>query len=531
MNGKWHRYRDCPGFAHVGSINYWAEKVCRRFSRKAQPEFMERWKKQAKEAELFDIATDSDIEANIDETPQAASSSIEQAGQPRQQQDGQDDDDYFYMLAEMIEMEKDGIQVVWLRGLSLKTAKEQLLKRKRELPQAASSNIEPAKQPSQQQDGQDDDDYFDMLVEMIEMEEDGIKVVWQGGLSLKTAKAQLLKRKRNGPTTNDDNVLDERVTDIIDAEVSEEDNNEEGNERKRARPEEYDDEVLEEWPTDTINAEEPEEEIDEGGNFEGWLAAAIDAETAEEKIDKDGKLEGWFTAAMEAEEPEVGIDGYSKLEGRFIAVIEAEEPDGSTEEEALPNSTAGSSTDQCTQKEQQQKQQQKEGQHFTLTRGQDGAGAQEKQHDEGQQVALIMGHDGVGEQPEHRTTSKLDQQTTEAWTCEPCQEEDVAECPCDKCGVRVCIYCCDKQTCRHCLATEAAAAVDATPTGDAQASLLSENLRNRIAKNKRIALSRQAAVKRNAKIARIQVDRIRESREAAMKRKPRSRRSTRPRPR
>jgi hypothetical protein len=44
-------------------------------------------------------------------------------------------------------------------------------------------------------------------------------------------------------------------------------------------------------------------------------------------------------------------------------------------------------------------------------------------------------------------------------------------------------------------------------------------LRNRIAKNKRIALSRQAAVKRNAEIARIQVDRIRESREAAMKRK------------
>ena len=111
------------------------------------------------------------------------------------------------------------------------------------------------------------------------------------------------------------------------------------------------------------------------------------------------------------------------------------------------------------------------------------------------------------------------QKEVEAWTCELCLEDDVAECPCDRCGDRICIYCCEKQTCRHCIAAEAAAAADATPTGDAHANHLSENQRNRIAKNKRDALSRQAAVKRNADLARTQAETVQANREAALKRR------------
>ena len=92
---------------------------------------MEKW---TKEAQCFNIATDSENE----EQPREAapeSNTIKAQPNPPPQGDANEEPDadaYFNMLAEMEDLEESKFNVAWSAGLSLKLAKGQLKKRSRQ---------------------------------------------------------------------------------------------------------------------------------------------------------------------------------------------------------------------------------------------------------------------------------------------------------------------------------------------------------------------------------------------------------------
>ena len=108
IDGKWHRCRDCPGFAHINNMKYWTGRECRRFRRKTQPSVMERW---MEEAQCFNIATDSEDDESADEQPWGAGIDKERPASSSKESATHVSDAYFDLLVDMVEMGEDNIPV------------------------------------------------------------------------------------------------------------------------------------------------------------------------------------------------------------------------------------------------------------------------------------------------------------------------------------------------------------------------------------------------------------------------------------